>query len=343
MATDTATHDLSPRLLGSSGLRVSPLTLGTMTFGDGAWRAGEDETRAIFHRYLEAGGNSVDTADVYGGGRSEELLGALIAEAGVRDSLVLATKASAPTHPEDPNARGNGRKHLISALEGSLRRLRTDSVDVFWLHFWDGITPVAEVVSTLDSMVRAGKARAIGLSNVPAWYASSAASLAHHHGLEPPAALQLEYSLLERTAETEHVPAAQHHRMSLVPWSPLASGFLTGKYTRESINAATGGRLSADADYPDRREHDEHDWRVLDAVINAAERLGCTPAQTALAWVMRQPAVATTIIGATSVAQLETNLAATAIELDHEAHSALNIASRRPAGSPYRLFTTGRP
>lgn len=268
---------------------------------------------------------------LYGGGRSKELLGTLIAEAGVRDSLVLATKASAPTNPQDPNARGNGRKHLISALEGSLRRLGTDYVDVFWLHIWDGVTPVVEVISTLDSMVRAGKARAIGLSNVPAWHASSAA------------ALQLEYSLLERTAETEHVPAAQHHGMSLVPWSPLASGFLSGKYTRESIDAATSGRLSADADYPDRREHVEHDWRVLDSVIAAAERLGCTPAQAALAWVMRQPAVATTITGATSVSQLEANLAATAIELDHETLSAIDATSRRPAGSPYRLFITDRP
>ncbi len=342
MTTDLATYDLSARLLGPTGLRVSPLMLGTMTFGEGAWKAGEDGARAIFHRYLEAGGNSIDTADVYGGGRSEELLGALIAETGTRDSLVLATKASAPTDPENPNRRGNGRKHLIAALEGSLRRLRTDYVDVFWLHIWDGITPVAEVISTLDSIVKAGKARAIGLSNVPAWYASSAAALAHHHGLEPPAALQLEYSLLERTAETEHVPAAQHHGMSLVPWSPLANGFLTSKYTRQSINAATGGRLSTGGDYPDRREHDDHHWDVLDALVDAAERLGCTPAQAALAWVMHQPAVATTIIGATSVSQLDTNLIAAAIEVDHETRSTLDAASRRPSGSPYRLFTTGR-
>ncbi|MGI8695613.1 MAG: aldo/keto reductase, partial [Mycobacteriales bacterium] len=257
------------RLLGPSGLLVSPLTLGTMTFGDGGWRAGEDNARAIFAGYLEAGGNCVDTADVYGGGRAEDLLGQFMAATGSSEHLVVATKASAPTGV-GPNDRGNTRKHLLAAVEGSLRRLRTDYVDVFWLHLWDGVTPVAEVMATLAQLVADGKARPVGLSNVPAWYATAACALADRHGSAPPVALQLEYSLLERTAETEHVPAAQHCGMSLVPWSPPANGFLTGKYRPTADNAAAqpaggGGRLAATTGYPDRRTHTDRDWAVLDA------------------------------------------------------------------------------
>lgn len=339
--TDNRIHSPgTARLLGSSGLRVSALTLGTMTFGDGGWRAGEDNARAIFRRYVEAGGNSIDTADVYGGGRSEELLGELMAETGTREQLVVATKASAPTRPEDPNGAGNGRKHLLAALESSLRRLRTDYVDLFWLHLWDGVTPLTEVITTLSTLVTAGKVRAVGLSNVPAWYASSAAALADRFALERPAALQLEYSLLERTADTEHVPAARHSGMSLIPWSPLAGGFLTGKYTRTSARSAGDGRLDPAVGYPDVREHSERHWTILEAVRDAAEQLDCTPAQVALAWVMQRPAVATTVIGATSVEQLDANLAAASLHLPPETLDALDVVSRPDLGSPYRLFRT---
>ena len=340
MIVVTTSHMLNAgaRLLGPTGLRVSPLTLGTMTFGDGGWRAGEDQARAIFRRYVEAGGNSIDTADVYGSGRSEELLGALMAETATRDSLVVATKASAPTSPGDPNGAGNGRKHLLASLEGSLRRLRTEYVDLFWLHLWDGATPAAEVMATLAGMVTAGKARAVGLSNVPAWYATTAAALASRYGLEPPAALQLEYSLLERAAETEHIPAAVHTGMSLVPWSPLASGFLAGKYTRDGSTPAGAGRLDPSAGYPDRRDHTERHWATLAAVIDTAQQLGCTPAQVALAWVMSQPVVATIIIGATNVDQLDANLAAAHLEVPAEALDSLSAVSQPALGSPYRLF-----
>lgn len=331
------------RLLGPSGLRVSPLTLGTMTFGDGGWRAGEDNARAIFTAYLEAGGNGIDTADAYGGGHAEQLLGHFMADTKTRDQLVVATQASAPTG-SGANERGNGRKHLLAALEGSLRRLRTDYVDVFWLHLWDGVTPVAEVMATLAQIVADGKARAVGLSNVPAWYATAASMLADRHGWAAPVALQLEYSLLERTAETEHVPAAQHCGMSLVPWSPLANGFLTGKYTRAAETStdepdAGEGRLAAAAGYPDQRTHTDRDWAVLASVRDAATTLGCSPAQVALAWTLHQPAVATTLIGATSPEQLHANLDAAALTLPNDVLHALDSASRQSTGSPYRLLS----
>lgn len=328
--------EMTARPLGPTGIQVSPLTLGTMTFSDGGWRAGEEQARAIFHRYLEAGGNSVDTANVYGGGRSEEILGSLIAETGSRDSLVLATKASAPTRPEHPNSRGNGRKHLLSALERSLRRLRTDYVDIFWLHLWDGSTPIADVMATLSAMVSSGKARTIGLSNVPAWYAAAAHGIARERGLEPPAALQMEYSLLERTVETEHLGAASQFGMSTVPWSPLANGFLSGKYDREGTPAR--GRLNPAASYPDRRDLTDEHWDVLKAVRRSAQRIGCTPAQVALAWVMQQPTVTTTIIGATTVGQLDDNLHAARVELAPIDRQELDAASQPRVGSPYRLF-----
>ncbi len=281
------------RLLGPYGLRVSPLTLGTMTFGDGGWRAGEGNARAVFTAYLEAGGNSVDTADVYGGGRAEELLGQFMADTRSREQLVVATKASAPSGA-GPNEGGNGRKHLLAAVEGSLRRLHTDYVDVLWLHLWDGVTPVADVMATLAQIVADGKARAVGLSNVPAWYATAACALADRHGWAAPVGVQLEYSLLERTAETEHVPAAQHCGMSLVPWSPLANGFLTGKYpppaeTTAAEQHAGGGRLAPAAGYPDQRTHTDRDWAVPAAVRQRSDhprvqprpdRAGLDPAPT---------------------------------------------------------------
>ena len=322
---------------GPTGLRVSPLTLGTMTFADGQWRAGTDQARAIFRRYLDAGGNSIDTADVYGSGRSEELLGSLIAESDSRDSLVLATKASAPTRPEHANSRGNSRKHLLSALEGSLRRLGTDYVDVFWLHLWDGVTSPRDVMYSLNLMVTSGKARTVGLSNVPAWYAAAAHQVATENGWEPPAALQMEYSLLERTVEAEHVPAACFYGMSLVPWSPLGNGFLTGKYRQGGAGMAGQGRLTQG--YPDQRDHTDQHWRILDALNEISARTGHTSAQVALAWVMRQSTVATTIIGATSVEQLEANLQSAQLELPSEAEDALTAVSRPALGSPYRLLS----
>jgi aryl-alcohol dehydrogenase-like predicted oxidoreductase len=212
-------------LLGRSGLRVSRLALGTMNFGTGGYHAAygksADEARPIFRRYLEEGGNFIDTADFYTAGESETILGALIAEAKVRERVVLTTKFTNSVAPGDPNAGGNGRKHMIRALEESLRRLGTDYVDLFLLHTWDRITPVDEVLRTFDDLVRAGKIRYAGLSDVPSWYAAQAQTLADAHSLAPMINLQLPYSLVERQIEVEHVGMAQTLGLGITAWSPF--------------------------------------------------------------------------------------------------------------------------
>jgi aryl-alcohol dehydrogenase-like predicted oxidoreductase len=326
-------------LLGSSGLRVSTMGLGTMTFGTGGWRAGEEMSRAIFHRYLERGGNVIDTADVYGEGASERLLGQLIRETGSRDRLVVATKFGGPTDPSDPNARGNGRKHVYAALEASLRRLDTDYVDLYWLHLWDGLTDPEEVVATFDALVRSGKVRAVGLSNVPAWWAAKAQTLARLRGWEPVAALQLEYSLVERTIEWEHLPAARNLGMAVVPWSPLANGFLTGKYDRDAGGTAGLGRLAPDRRWPVPVRHADRHWRILDALRTVATDAGGTPAQVALRWVAGRPGVVGTLVGATTVEQLDANLDALDIELS-AAHLATldGVSHPAPLMTPHSLF-----
>lgn len=329
-------------LLGRTGLRVSPACLGTMTFGtEWGWGADEATCRALFRRYVEAGGNFLDTADGYTGGRSEELLGRLLAETGERDRFVVATKYTFSARPGDPNAGGNGRKNALRALEGSLRRLGTDHVDLYWLHAWDGRTPVEEVVATLDAMVRAGKVRHVGLSDVPAWYLARAQTLAEWRGWERIAALQLEYSLVERTIEREHVPAALELGMGICAWSPLASGFLAGKYRRGADGAGEGaGRLATvrGSGNPVFDKFTERNWRILDAVHGVAQALGRSPAEVAIRWVARRPGIATTILGATRVEQLDANLRALDLELPPELEARLEEASRPEPAFPYLFF-----
>ncbi len=234
--------DLSTfRTLGRSGLVVSPLALGTMTFGTARWGSPDDVSRAVFDAYVDAGGNFVDTADVYAKGRGEDLLGTYVAGRGLRDQLALATKCTFNAAPPNPNAGGNGRKNVHRALDGSLRRLQTDYVDLYWLHAWDTITPVDEVLQTFGDLVRAGKVRYFGLSNVPAWYATGAATLAQAHAVPGPIALQLEYSLVARSVEHELLPAARERGLGVCPWSPLAGGFLAGKYERADEEAQVAG------------------------------------------------------------------------------------------------------
>ena len=231
--------------LGRSGLRVSPLCLGTMTFGtEWGWGAEEDASRAILRGYCESGGNFIDTADCYTNGTSEEMLGKFLKQDGLRDRMVLATKFSFNMRPGDPNAGGNGRKSIVQALEASLRRLQTDYIDLYWLHAWDMLTPVEEVIATMTDLVGAGKIRYYGFSDTPAWYVARAQTLAEQQGKHRMVALQLEYSLIERNIEREHIPTAQELGIAVCPWSPLASGFLTGKYKREESGSARGdGRL----------------------------------------------------------------------------------------------------
>ena len=328
-------------LLGPTGLRVSPLALGAMTFGNEGWGADEDTSRRMFHRYVEAGGNFVDTANVYAQGRSEELLGGFLEETGWRDQIVLATKFTSPLRTGDPNAGGNGRKNILSSLDGSLRRLRTDYVDLYWLHSWDTFTPVEEVMSTFDALVRSGKVRAVGLSDVPAWYAAKAQMLARARGWEPIAALQMEYSLIERSIEREHVPAALDLGMDITPWSPLASGFLTGKYTRSPEGAEGEGRVQAFKASGILGDHTDQDWDVLDALRDAAKDVGRSPAQVALNWVTHRPGVASTLIGARTMEQLDDNLAALDFVVPDEHVERLAEVGRPELDHPYNLFTSG--
>ena len=334
--------------LGRSGLPVSPLALGTMTFGTQRWGSPDDVSEAIFNAYIDAGGNFLDTADVYSGGRSEELLGGYVAERGLRDRVALATKYSfngtPPGEPRNPLAGGNSRKNLARALDGSLRRLRTDYVDLYWLHVWDMVTPVEEVLQAFGDFVRAGKVRYFGFSNVPAWYVARASTLAAVHNAPGPIALQLEYSLVQRGIEQEFVPAAQHLGLGIVPWSPLAGGFLTGKYERSAERASDTetdqGRLSGSNPFQGKfTKFTEHNWRVLDALRAVAQEVDRSPAQVALAWVLAQPGVAASIIGASKTAQLDDNLAALDVQLTAEQLRVLGEASATEAGSPAAIFT----
>ena len=327
--------------LGRSGLRVSPLTLGTMTFGtEWGWGSEEATARAIFNRYLEAGGNVLDTADGYTNGKSEELLGKFIQEGGLRDRVVLATKFTFNAEPGNPNAGGNGRKNIYRALHGSLRRLKTDYIDLYWLHAWDTVTRVEEVVSTLNDLVREGKILHYGFSDTPAWYVARAHTLAEKEGKEPLAALQLEYSLVERTIEREHIPVAQELGLAVCPWSPIAGGFLAGKYRREGNTGRGEGRLEQTKDHPvlGKVLRSEQNWRIVDTVVDAAKRIGKTPAQVALNWVATQPGVTSTIIGATKLAQLEDNLAALGFTIPAELRHRLDEVSALPSAHPYLFF-----
>ncbi|MEA5365317.1 aldo/keto reductase [Amycolatopsis sp., V23-08] len=321
-------------LLGRSGLRVSRLALGTMNFGTGGFHAAygktEDEARPIFRRYLEDGGNFVDTADFYTAGESETILGKLIGEANVRDKVVLTTKFTNSVTEGDPNAGGNGRKHMVRALEASLRRLGTDYVDLFLLHTWDRLTPVEEVMRTFDDLVRAGKIRYAGLSDVPAWYASRAQTFAEANALTPVINVQLPYSLVQREIETEHVTMGQTLGLGVTAWSPLAGGFLTGKY-----RTGTEGRYAN----PDTQTWTERDWHLLKPLEEVAGKLGVTMAQVALNWVATQPGIASAIVGASSAEQLGASMAALDFEIPAELRTLLDEASAVPPASVYRMFT----
>jgi aryl-alcohol dehydrogenase-like predicted oxidoreductase len=327
--------------LGRSGLRVSPLTLGTMTFGtEWGWGSEEATARAIFNRYLEAGGNVLDTADGYTNGKSEELVGKFIQEGGLRDRVVLATKFTFNAEPGNPNAGGNGRKNIYRALHGSLRRLKTDYIDLYWLHAWDTVTPVEEVVSTLNDLVREGKVRHYGFSDTPAWYVARAYTLAEKEGKERIATLQLEYSLVERNIEREHIPVAQELGLAICPWSPISGGFLAGKYKREGDSGRGEGRLEQTKDHPvlGKVLRSEQNWRIVETVVDVAKRIGKTPAQVALNWVATQPGVTSTIIGATKIAQLDDNLSAIEFAIPAELRQQLDEISALPSAHPYMFF-----
>jgi len=328
--------------LGRSGLRVSRLALGTMTFGTdgmfGSWGSEETTARAVFDRYVAAGGNFIDTADFYTRGTSETLLGKFIAESGNRHRVVVTTKYSNSVDSGDPNAGGNGRKHMVRALEDSLRRLRTDHVDLFLVHTWDRITPPEEVVRGLDDLVRAGKIRYAGLSDVPSWYAARAQTWAEAHALTPLVSLQLPYSLVERSLEHELAPMALRLGMGITAWSPLASGLLSGKYRPSEGRGAGEGRLTSEVGSR-LQLFSERNWKIVAVLETVAKELGRSMAQIALNWVATQPAVGAAIVGATRVEQLEDNLRALDFELPGELRAKLDEVSAPVVPYPYGMFT----
>lgn len=328
------------RLLGRSGLRVSPLALGTMTFrvGGGSWGSTDEEAKQMVDMYVERGGNFIDTADFYGElGQSEKLLGELVK--GRRDPLVISTKYSLTTQPGNPNAAGNHRKNMVLSVEDSLKRLGTDYIDLLYLHMWDFRTPVDEILKSFEDLVSSGKVLYIGLSDTPAWQASRMQAIAELRGWNQFCALQICYSLVERTVEREMIPMAKEMGMGVSPWAPLGQGILTGKYTRDdlgegdmsdissrkAINAATGKLIPEALD-------------VADATVEVAKKIGCTPAQLAVAWTLHNPEVCSPVIGARTPAQLEDNLGALDVEISDEQMARLDEVSAVPPVFPIDML-----
>jgi aryl-alcohol dehydrogenase-like predicted oxidoreductase len=327
--------------LGKSGLRVSRLALGAMTFGtDWGWGADEDTARQLFNTYTEAGGNFVDTADLYTNGISETWLGKFTAERNLRDRMVIATKFAYNVEAGNPNAGGNGRKNILRAVEGSLKRLGTDYIDLYILHTWDKITPVEEVMRTMDDLVRSGKVRHVGLSDTPAWYAARAQTLAEWRGYEPLCTMQLEYSLVERNIEREFVPLGTELGMGIMVWSPLASGLLSGKYKPSESGFTGEGRLETTKGIanPAFQKFSDRNWKIVAELEKVAKELDRSMAQVALNWTVNRPGIGSVVIGATKLSQLQDNLKSLDFEIPQSLANRLEAVSRPEAQFPYSFF-----
>ena len=327
------------RPLGRTGIRVSEVALGAMTFGR---ESPEADSRAMLDRFLDAGGNFVDTADVYGGGASETILGRVFDERpGLRDQVVLATKFRMPAAGGDANASGGSRRHVRAAVEGSLRRLRTDWIDLYQMHAWDPRTPIEETLATLDDLVHAGLVRYVGASNYTAWQLERALGRAAARGWAPFVALQPQYSLVCRDIEREVLPCARDAGLAVLPWSPLGGGLLSGKYRRGEVPGldTRAGDDSTPSGLLVRARLDEADHdRVLDTVRTVADAVGRTPAQVALNWVGHRPGVTAPILGARTLAQLDDNLGGLGWRLDDEHTRRLDEASALRLGYPYEFI-----
>lgn len=327
--------------LGRTGLKVSRLALGTMTFGtEWGWGAEEDIARQLFNAYVDAGGNFIDTADLYTNGTSETWIGKFTKDSNLRDRLIITTKFSYNAEPGNPNAGGNGRKNILRAIEGSLKRLDTDYIDLYILHTWDQVTPVDEVIRTMDDLVRSGKVRHVGLSDVPAWYAARAQTLAEWRGYEPLSCLQMEYSLVERNIENEFIPLCQELGMGIMVWSPLASGLLSGKYKSSEGTLTGSGRLDAmkDSTNPAFQKFTPKNWQIVAELEKVAHEIDRPVAQVAINWTANRPGVASVIVGATKLAQLESNIQALAFEIPPQLQERLNQISRPKSQFPYSFF-----
>ena len=331
------------QLLGRSGLRVSDLCLGTMTFGDDwGWGAAEDEARKIYDTYREAGGNFIDTANIYTNGSSEKLVGEFIA--GHREEVVVATKYTnaavgfSGQPGTDANVGGNQRKNMVQAVEASLKRLGTDYIDLYWLHVWDQITPAEEVMRAFDDLVRAGKVLYIGISDAPAWVVAKSNTLAELRGWTRYVSLQIEYNLLERTVERELVPMAKDQQMTVLAWSPLRNGLLTGKYLPENAkqSEADGARMNSEMMKSfGYRSIEESVHAIVREVVAVGKELGVSAAQVALAWLRYRPVPVIPIIGARKVAQIEDNIRSLDVQLSSEHLQRLDNASAISLGFPH--------
>jgi aryl-alcohol dehydrogenase-like predicted oxidoreductase len=332
------------RLLGNSGLRVSEAALGTMTFGDDwGWGAAKYEARKVYDAFREAGGNFIDTANLYTNGTSESFLGEFME--GHRQSVVLATKYTNAFPGTDPNAAGNQRKNMMQAVEASLKRLKTDYIDLYWVHIWDQITPVEEVMRGLDDLVRAGKVLYTGISDAPAWWIAQANTLAHLRGWSPFIGLQIEYSLIERTVERELIPMAKALNIGVTAWSPLAGGVLTGKYHGHGGSSASPGepgRMNNDM-AKDFMPEPERTDRILGAVKSVSDETGHSMAQVALAWLRYRPVPVIPIIGARKLSQFQDNLVSFDLTLSADQLKTLDEASRIELGFPYDMYAKAMP
>ena len=317
------------KLFGNSGLRVSELCLGAMTFGE-EWGTGsnKEESKKVFEAFAEAGGNFIDTANRYTEGTSEKFLGEFIAHD--RDRFVVATKYSLYDRLDDINATGNHRKNMMRSVEGSLKRLNTDYIDILWVHMWDFTTPVEELMRGLDDLVRAGKVHYIGISDTPAWVVSQANTLAKFTNQIPFVGLQIEYSLIQRTPEADLLPMAKHFGMSITPWSPLGAGLLTGKYNNKIDEE---GRLSEKS-----IKINEQNLTIARKVVEVAEKLAVSPAQIALNWLRQQDSSIIPIVGARKLSQIKDSLGCLNFEIPKELMEELNTISQVSLGFPHDFF-----
>lgn len=316
------------KLLGRSGLKVSELCLGTMGFGtESGWGADQPTSFSIMEAFANAGGNFLDTANIYKLGTSEKIIGEFIHPRD-RDYFVIATKYSLRDNTTNPNASGNNRKNMMRSVEQSLQRLQTEFIDVLYLHIWDDLTPIDEVLRGIDDLIRQGKVNYAAISDTPAWVVSKGNTLAELMGWSPFIALQVEYSLLQRTPERDLIPMARHYGMTVTPWAPLAGGALTGKYLRGGA-----GRIK-----PESNRRDENSTRITRVVIDIADRLGVEPSQVALQWTRQQGFECIPIVGATKLEQLQENLKTADVVLSQDDCKQLDEASAIDLGFPGKFF-----
>jgi aryl-alcohol dehydrogenase-like predicted oxidoreductase len=325
---------MNHRFLGKTGLRVSEFCLGAMTFGR---ETDEETSRQIMHRFVEAGGNFIDTADVYSGGISEEIVGRWLKDTS-RDDLVIATKVRFPMG-EGPNDAGLSRKHILAGVENSLRRLGTDYIDLYQVHAWDPLTPLAETLSTLHGLVQSGKVRYLGASNFAAWQLQKAIDLSRQMGWEPFSSLQPLYNLLDRSLEWELVPVCKNEGLGIIPWSPLRGGWLSGKYRRGMAAPPSGTRVEIAEEQGWSESwsayNTERTWTVVDTLLAVAEEVEKTPAQVALNWLLQRPGVTAPILGVRTMAHLEDNMAATGWVLSEDQMARLTQAGEVRLPYPY--------